>query len=208
MDIQGGMNMSIFDKKPDVKKMLKNRDVEGLLQALEHKDEKVRLDAAFILAYLGDARAEEPFINTLRNVTFLVDQKKFAGMRGWSKNVAEGVIPQLKKDKEPNVRWNAAFALFYIGNNAVDPLIEILADEEWSVRGLATVILGKIGAPSVEPLIKALTNENCNVRWGAAIALGDIRDERAVEPLTLALKDEDDGIRIAANEALKKIKGV
>ena len=199
--------MGIFDKKTDVKKMLKNGDVEGLLQALEHKDEKVRLDAAFILAYLGDARAEEPFINTLRNVKFIAEPKKYAGLAA-SKIVAEDVILQLKKDREPTVRWGAAFVLFQIGTNAVDPLIETLADQDWSVRGLATVILGKIGAPAVEPLIKALRNENRNVRWGAAIALGDIRDERAVEPLTLALKDEDDGVRIAANEALKKIKGV
>jgi len=43
-------------------------------------------------------------------------------------------------------------------------------------------------------------------RAGAARALGEIKDARAVEPLTQALEDVDEEVREAAKEALEKIK--
>jgi HEAT repeat protein len=196
--------MGIFDRKPNVEKMLKKRDVEGLMQALEHGDQTVRLNAAFSLAHIGYAKAEEPFIRTLRGADFSVADPEAGALLKGLKHADTFV--KLLKDIEPNTRWGAALALVCIGNTAVEPLIEALRDQDWSVRGLATVILGKIGTPAVEPLIKALNDEERNVRWGAAIALGDIGDARAVEPLTNALKDEDSSVRRVAKEALKKIK--
>jgi len=55
----------------------------------------------------------------------------------------------------------------------------------------------------VEPLIAALEDEG--KRYYAAEALGEIRDARAVEPLTAALWDEDEDVRELAAEALDKI---
>jgi len=49
--------------------------------------------------------------------------------------------------------------------------------------------------------------EDWDVRLAAAGALKKIRDSRAVEPLTQALKDEDSRVREAAQEALEKLKG-
>jgi HEAT repeat protein len=54
-------------------------------------------------------------------------------------------------------------------------------------------------------LVKSLTNNNPDIRNKAAEGLGELRDARAVEPLSHALKDPDQGVRWKAAEALGKI---
>jgi HEAT repeat protein len=109
-------------------------------------------------------------------------------------------------------RMGAAKALREIGEPAVEPLIRALEQDRYIAMGAAKA-LGEIGEPAVEPLIRALENVyfknvywSWEVREGAAIALGDIRDPRAVEVLTQALKDDDEHVREAAKEALEKVK--
>ena len=117
----------------------------------------------------------------------------------------EGLISALK-DKDPNVRGDAAEALGKIGDSrAVEPLIEVLND---IVEFIAIDSLRKIGEPAVEPLIKALKNKDTLIRSGAVRALGELRDKRAVEPLTEALKYGDMFVRSAAVGALEKLKGL
>ena len=61
-------------------------------------------------------------------------------------------------------------------------------------------------ARNVQGLIIALKNKDPKVQYDAAEALGDIGDNRAVEPLATALKnDEFSGVRWKAAEALSKI---
>ena len=60
---------------------------------------------------------------------------------------------------------------------------------------------------NVNGLIKALGyKKDWEVRWDAARALGEIKDPRAVEPLSAALKDENEYVRKAAAYALGEIK--
>ncbi len=59
---------------------------------------------------------------------------------------------------------------------------------------------------NVQGLIFALQHKDPTVQYDAAEALGDIGDERAVEPLLTALKnDETGGVRWKAAEALSKM---
>jgi HEAT repeat protein len=59
---------------------------------------------------------------------------------------------------------------------------------------------------NVQGLIFALRHKDPSVQYEAAEALGDIGDERAVEPLLIALKnDETGGVRWKAAEALSKL---
>ena len=65
---------------------------------------------------------------------------------------------------------------------------------------------------AVEPLIKALGDEKWAVRSSAADALGMIGDERAVEPLSKTLKENDPKgnsfyVRVSSADALGKIGG-
>ena len=49
--------------KPNIKKMQQERNVEELLQLLQHKDGNVRAKAAVALGKIGDNRAVEPLMN-------------------------------------------------------------------------------------------------------------------------------------------------
>jgi len=73
-----------------------------------------------------------------------------------------------------------------------------------------------IGPPNIERLtasrnIRGLTKalgyrKACFVRKAAAESLGKLNDIRAIEPLTIALKDEDKDVRHAAAEALEALR--
>jgi len=67
-------------------------------------------------------------------------------------------------------------------------------------------IPGMKAARDVKGLIRLLKHQDLDVKYGAAEALGEMRDNRAVEPLVTALKnDEFSGVRWKAAEALSKI---
>jgi len=67
-------------------------------------------------------------------------------------------------------------------------------------------VLASLGKPAVPQLIHELQSHDPLVRRQAAEALGEIKDPRAVDPLTTVLKDKDALIRRHAVKALGKIK--
>ena len=66
-------------------------------------------------------------------------------------------------------------------------------------------LIGKIRKIAVEPLILALNDERDFVRMKVAKALGNIRDARAVEPLSQLLRDKNVVVQMNAGDALAKI---
>ena len=54
--------------KPNVKKMERDKDLNGLIEALNHKDLDVRRKAAGALARLGDQKAVAPLIKILTDL--------------------------------------------------------------------------------------------------------------------------------------------
>ena len=64
--------------------------------------------------------------------------------------------------------------------------------------------LKRIGRLAVPALIESLQHRDALIRSEAATALGEIRDASAVSSLNEALKDENEGVRRAASEALAK----
>jgi HEAT repeat protein len=84
----------------------------------------------------------------------------------------------------------------------VEPLIAALKDKNENVRREAAGALGRMGDVAVGPLIAVLEDEDANVRGAAARALGQTGDARAVEPLIGVLKDDTHSVRNAAAEAL------
>jgi HEAT repeat protein len=79
--------------------------------------------------------------------------------------------------------------------------------ERFSCIGLFGTDVKKLKeSRNVEGLIFALRDKDPTVQYDAAEALGDIGDERAVEPLLTAFKnDETGGVRWKAAEALSKL---
>jgi HEAT repeat protein len=60
-------------------------------------------------------------------------------------------------------------------------------------------------ARELDQLIDQLKHNNSRSRARAASALGKLGDERAVEPLFAALKDNAAGVRLSAAEALAEL---
>lgn len=204
------------DFYPDTSSMEKNRDVDGLIKALEHKDYLIRKEAARSLKKVGDERAVEPLIRCLKYESGQSKHPLLSSVREYSAEALSAIgdiravnplIQAMKEDSDEDVRWKSAWALGKIGDeSAVEALIEALKSDSWMVRENAAKSLGRIGAvKSVKPLIAALDDTEWRVRKYAVIALGDIGDERAIKPLLKLLIDEDTDVRRRTIEVLGKM---
>jgi len=156
--------MGILDKlfgPPDIEKLKKKRDADGLIKALSHKDPGISGQAARTLGELGDRRAVKPLIATLED------------------------------EYHSPLRHDGEAALEKLGDAAVEPLIVALKDDKYEVRSIAACVLGTLGdRRAVEPLILALKDKNQTVRRNAAKALGLLGEAQAVEPLVAVLRAE------------------
>lgn len=175
------------------------RALESLIAALKDEDGEVRFRAASALGHIRDARALEPLVEALKKaLTALANREAFDRM-----SVEE--VTNIS-----NLEWAATIALGRIGDaRAVESLVAALEKSgTWQVRRDAAIALGQVkDVRAVEPLIVALKEGSpWEVRTAAGGALSEIGDQRAVEPLTAALNDEYEGVRQAAEDALKKIK--
>jgi HEAT repeat protein len=71
---RGGVKMGILGGlfRPNVERMEKKRDVEGLIDALKQGNADIRRKAASSLGRIGDARAVQPLIKALDDKDFYV----------------------------------------------------------------------------------------------------------------------------------------
>jgi HEAT repeat protein len=143
------------------------------------------------------------------------------------------IAQRLQDDYLAN-RIAARNALIQIGNQAVDPLLEVLKDQNPLVREGAVQTLEKIGDPRVipqlieafknttrkriadalksmgsasfEPLMEALKNDDPRIRVGAVLALSEMKNPAALEALTKMEKDKDILVRQFASGAVHRIK--
>ena len=108
--------------------MSKKGDIDGLIRALRHEDEEVRLEAAEALGEIGDSRAVEPLIQALKDED---DDVQWGAAEALGKMGERAVEPLIQALKDKNVRSLATFALGEIGDSrAVEPLIQALKDED------------------------------------------------------------------------------
>ncbi len=125
---------------------------------------------------------------------------------------------QALKDKAPNVRRSAAFALGSFGAAAApahDDLLTALNDDKASVRQNAAWALGKLGKEAgqegVAQVRGLLKDDDPQVRRDALHALGDIGNPTAHPAvsamMTAAGKERNAVVRKAAVEALSKLVG-
>ncbi|MCE5215312.1 MAG: HEAT repeat domain-containing protein [Methanobacterium sp.] len=198
---------------PDINVLEKNRDVEGLIRALNNDDYLIRKEAARSLKKVGDSRAIVPLIQSLQyekwqsKNTILGTVREFSaealGKLGDSRAV-KPLIYSMNEDDDVEVRWKSAWALGEIGDSqATDALIEALKSSSWNVRENAAGSLGKLRAiDAVEPLIATLEDKEWRVRKNSVVALGKIGDEKAIKPLLNLLSDEDSDVRRKTIEVL------
>jgi len=231
----------IAEANPGSTKILKA--VPALIKALKDKNGGVRMEAAEALGKIGfDKVPEEKRIEVevlaflILNKTddivkigndavpILIDALKDEEWRvEWNAvealvKIGETAVPALidvlkDKDKDEDVRWDAAKALREIAetnpssteiSKAVPALIDALKDEGWDVPKGAAETLVKIGETAVPALIDVLKDKDKDVRERAAETLVKI-GETAVPALIDVLKDEDRNVRWDAAKALREI---
>ena len=93
--------------------------------------------------------------------------------------------------------------------DALEPLLSVLADEDLEVRRSAAKGLGRLRSPdAVDSLVAALRDPQPEMRQTAAQALKAIGDKKATSALASMLKDDNASVRyhvVAALEALNWI---
>jgi HEAT repeat protein len=177
--------------RPAVVKLLGHiktkRSCEILLRLLRTREGNFVADA---LAQMPDL-AVQPLIELLHDPD---DDLRASSTRALSKirdkRSVEFLIPLLQ-EKAYGVKSGAAIALGEIRDaRAVEPLISVLHGADRDLYHHARHALGKIGAPAVEPLVAVLNDGDASFRWRAAQALGETRDDRAVQPVLVAIRSD------------------
>ena len=150
----------------------------SIIDMLNHKDEKVRIEAIESLLKIGDKSVSYAFASCMKDESF---QVRLCALRGLYK---------------------------YGGNLATDYLIEALEDKHPYVRRRALIYLGWLRKKELVPYITgALADKSTLVRKIATYTLGDLKDSLAIPHLIKALDDKDAEVKKGAIAALKRITG-
>jgi len=181
--------------------------IPALIESLKNPSWTIRKNASKVLVRIGD-RALKEIVTAMRSDD--EDVQFWAGevLSEFGEKAIDSFLELLKRGSQSN-KICAINALGKTGSaKAVTPLIDQLGSDSWSVRKAAAEALWEIGESAVEPLIHCLTSENPDVQYWAIQVLGEIGDNRAVGPLILKLKDENqpEEKRISCIKALGEIE--
>lgn len=157
----GGQSYLLRFFKPNVEKMAKRRDVEGLTRLLKPPEDSsnlsdtqnLRMEAISALAQLRDSKAVEPLVEALN-------------------------------DSNEQIQILAASALGSIGDKrAVEPLIQALTTG-FGGSSFDSVKRALVSIGDAESLIRALKDSpNQHAQDRLALTLGSLGDRKAVEPI-------------------------
>ena len=110
------------------------------------------------------------------------------------------ILVKLLDHRRTETRLNAVKALGEIGSEVAIPALAALIEsgsakwkrdrEEPEVRQLAVESLGKIGGAAVPELVKIVENKGSSLRVDAIRALATLGDDKVVEPLLDALREQ------------------
>ncbi|MDO8142189.1 MAG: HEAT repeat domain-containing protein, partial [Candidatus Brocadiales bacterium] len=194
-----------------LKRLGATQSVPILIETLRtEKDSWVKYDIARTLGTLGDQRAVYALTNALmKEKNWYVKSACIEALGHIGSDKAMSILSNiLITDAGEDAAWartKAAWALAAIGEKTIPLLTNALRDNEEATRRRAGWALVKIGAPAVKELISSLREINKFTRERAALTLGWIGDERAVNALLWALKDEEPSVMSAAAWALGRI---
>ena len=175
--------------------------VLSLTGLLKDQEPAVRERAAEALGKIGYSDAIKPLIATLEDRNAGVRQKAAEALDriDWTPaNQNELSLYAVAKQK-----WKI---LPYIGQDAVEPLIQVIKSGEQPVRDGAVEALGRLGNPaSLKPIIEAIKHKQPLDPEKAFTALGKIADSRTMEPFIDELDFDDCEFRQKAADILDKI---
>lgn len=207
-----------MNRRPNIWKLQAEKDIKGLIAALQHLDPDIRKRSAAALRVLGNpeavfalARALERERNPdvrdhLAAAIEYLDQDTLVESLIENQNVP-GLIEMLASPRIEDV-IRAARALGLINDQrATEPLVTlfrnpVVADE---VRlAAAEALLELKSAPAVVTLLAALRKNNWRVRHNAAAVLGQLNATWATGPLIKCLEDEHAWVRGTAADSLSR----
>jgi len=174
------------------------KDVDGLIEALQSDDGLTRQRAALALGDLGGPGAADPLIRALGDPVTAV-REAAADSLALLGSAAVGPLAGLIENPEASGRYEEPGAT---GGSAT---VTGPGGRTWEVetrqdlrRVYAAAILGEIGDPAaVKPLVGALRDANDDLRCQASGALAKF-GSGAVEPLTAMLTEPNPEVRIVA----------
>jgi HEAT repeat protein len=183
-------------------------EVEHYIEMLHSNDFFERTTAIVTLGWLGDERAVEPLIETLKSLDSAMAGVNYALIEIWDERAVEPLIDYYKITKN---NFGAKSLGKLKDKRAIPVLLNVLKNEQNpSIRKYAVQALGQIGgAELVEPLIEALKT-NSKIQASISNALGEL-GEVAVLPLLELLNTDDsnkdyDRVKAYAAHALGKLK--
>jgi HEAT repeat protein len=188
--------------------------VPGLIAALEDQDPTVRSSTAYSLSRIG-----HPTLLALSNVIDHADAsarevavKEFI----WFHRSLKGMSPALNKMAHAPDAGSRRLAVEALGaahvadDSTLGTFVALLEDPVDEVRVAALKALYQVAwraAPAINALQKCLRDPSPAVRTWAARVLGAIgpASRMSLADLTVASRDEDANVRLAAEQALSKI---
>jgi HEAT repeat protein len=180
--------------------------VPALLETLNDVDAYVRSRAALALAAIGEP-AETALITSLSTGNERVRWGATLALGRIGGEVATSALIDALHDPDEDIRRQTANALEDMGEAAIPTLIAMLRISDPSIRDEIIGALTQIGKPATPSLVAALrTSKDPCIRAGAALALGGISDPVTADALNEALGDGEEGVRLAAGEALGDIR--
>ncbi|WP_309493142.1 HEAT repeat domain-containing protein [Candidatus Hecatella orcuttiae] len=214
--------MGIFGK-PDIEKMERKRNVEGLVKALNHRDLDVRAGAARALGRIGDRRAVEPLCKTLQqHDPHRIPSKDWRAYQDAYVQICRCAAEALRAMNSSTVEA-LAWELGDFGEEECVRAFKDLANlgKEGDEKAIATLIkycgkvptdiaadvLAELGEPAFRQLAKTLGKDSREVPGKDTVVemVKRIGGAWAVPPLIEALKDSWWGVRKDAAEALGRI---
>jgi HEAT repeat protein len=177
--------------------------VDHLLPLLSHEDTTIRVQAAQMLAELGDERALEPLIAALNTPDTPLRFHLVISLGKLGDRRAVEPLLTLLTDETPSVRHHALLALGALGDKRIVPVLLDALQRDASLLHGTVIALGELGDPrGVEVALAALSDANESIRFGAARSLGAMGDPQAAAPLIAALADPSQSVREAAVRSL------
>ncbi|NQT40234.1 MAG: HEAT repeat domain-containing protein [Planctomycetes bacterium] len=198
------------------------RAVPALIEVLNDPSKGSVREAVEALGKISDARAVGPLVEVLarwdQQITYSARTVKRRRRTFWDHNAVEDALykiggpsvrPLLRElqGTRENARCGAIRVLGRLRDRrAVEPLLRALNDMDIEIRILAAASLAQIGDPrAVRPLLDMAAEELKDGQSSAADTALWALGLNAIDPLILALDDNDEKIRQHATQALREI---
>jgi HEAT repeat protein len=192
---------------PNVEKLKAKKDVEGLIEALTHRDESVRTRAAEALGDLGVGalRAVEPLAAALSDQSTPVATTAAEALgRIGDSHAAYRLALAPRSIQAPALQTLASMARW--GNTAaVEVLVDKLGHPDEAVAAVAGLALGEIGERAIGPLVAAVAKGNPKIDPARAATLLASLGGSGIQALVDALRDDGYWERARVIETLCEI---